>query len=272
MIYEKKVLWLGKDYAIMRIAKLKSNNDFARVINHNFRHYENTPGVDKNGVIISEGMTDYKDLKAHLKSIDDNIKQATGFNVRSNRVRGFELLFAVNQDFMSNHAKRDEYFKLAKEWCLEQFGVNNCINNVIHLDEDGAAHMHVVVTCVTKDPKGLPNYYAKQWVNGRDSLSKLQDEWHSKVQHLGLERGKSVTMTGEHHKTKQEYVKLLQKDLDTVSKLSEHERNLLAVRGLRQERKLQKISQNIKQHEMMKSIDFDALNKELVEHDYDFEL
>lgn len=36
-----------KDYAIMRIAKLTTNNDFARVLNHNFRSYENTPGVHK---------------------------------------------------------------------------------------------------------------------------------------------------------------------------------------------------------------------------------
>ena len=272
MSSKRKVLWLGKNYAIMRIAKLKSNNDFARVINHNFRHYENTPGVHKDGVIIADGVTDYKELKSHLNTVDDKIKDITGFNVRSNRVRGFELLFAVNQDFMSDNGKRDEYFKLAREWCIEQFGEHNYLNSCIHLDEDGAAHMHLMVTCITKDPKGLANYYAKQWVNGRDSLSKLQDEWHKKVAHLGLERGKSVQLTNEHHKTKQEYVKLLQKDLDTVNKLSEHERNLLAVRGLRQERKLQKISENIKQHEMMKRVDFEALNKELLDHDFDFEL
>lgn len=260
---------MAKNYAIMRIAKLSSNNDFARAINHNFRNYENTPGVHKDGVIIADGVTDYKVVKENLKLRNQMIKDATGHEVRKNRVRGFELLFAVNQDFMSDNAKRDEYFKLAKEWCIEKFGESNYLNSCIHLDEDGAAHMHLMVTCLTKDPKNITNYYAKEWVNGRESLSKLQDEWHKKVEHLGLERGKSVTMTGEHHKTKQEYVKLLQKDLDAVSKLSEHERNLLAVKGLRQERKLQKISDNIRSYEAIKQVDFEALSKDLIKSNDD---
>lgn len=259
---------MSKNYAIMRIAKLSSNNHFARVLNHNFRNYENTPGVDKDGVIITDGpCQNYKDIKENLKLRNQMIKDSTGYEVRKNRVRGFEILFAVNQEFMKNHVSRDAYFELAKEWSIETFGTTNYLNSSIHLDEDGAAHMHIMVTCLSKDKDGVTSYNAKNWVSNRASLTELQDSWYAKVQNLGLERGKSAKYTHEYHKSKQEYVKLLQKDLDALKSLSEEERNLLAVRGLQKVRENQNIASSIKSHEVIKSIDFEALENDIISDD-----
>lgn len=254
-----------KDYAIMRIAKLTTNNDFARVLNHNFRGYENTPGVHKelSEFNIKDGPAQtYKEVKENLKLRNQMIEDSTGHKVKKNRVRGFEILFAVNKDFMGDSCKRDEYFKNAIEWCKGLFGEHNYLNSVIHLDEDGAAHMHVMVTCVDKDRDGVNKYCANHFVSGRASLIALQDSWHGKVAHMGLERGKSAKYTHDYHKSKAEYVKLLEKDIEAVSKLSEMDRNLLAVEGLRSLKAKEKIVESVKMAETIKSIDFEALAEE----------
>lgn len=254
-----------KDYAIMRIAKLTTNNDFARVLNHNFRSYENTPGVHKelSEFNIKDGPAQtYKEVKENLKLRNKMIEDSTGHKVKKNRVRGFEILFAVNRDFMLNACKRDEYFKNAIEWCKEVFGEHNYLNSVIHLDEDGAAHMHIMVTCVEKDKDNVNKYCANHFVSGRASLVALQDSWHSKVAYMGLERGKSAKYTHDYHKSKEEYVKLIEKDIEAVAKLSEMDRNLLAVEGLRSLKAKEKIMEEVKMNEIIKAIDFEELAEE----------
>lgn len=243
------------NYAIMRISKLSKNNDFARVLNHNNRNYENTPGVDrdKEHLNISTGITEYDSIKVVLEHTNSQIEKSSGKKVAKNRVRGFELLFAVNQDFMSNELKRDEYFKLAHEWCNETFGSNNFVGSNIHMDESGSPHCHVTVLCRDFEANdGVANYQANKWVSNRMSLTALQDSWHGKVAHLGLERGQSAKYTHEYHKTKQEYVKLLEKDLEKVNALPQHEKDLLAVKGLRAVQKERDIVQGMKtrQNEM----------------------
>lgn len=255
-----------KDYAIMRIAKLTSNNDFARVLNHNFRGYENTPGVNKelSEFNIKDGpCQDYKSIKENLSLRNKMIEDATGYKVKKNRVRGFEVLFAVNKDFMSNNLNRDEYFKNAIEWCKEVFGEQNYLNSVIHLDEDGSAHMHVMLTCIDKDIDGVNKYCANHFVSGRASLIALQDSWHGKVEYMGLQRGKSAKYTHNYHKSKQEYLKLLEADLKSISKLQPMERDLLAIEGLRSLKEKEKIVNNMKTNEMVKNVDYDKLMEEL---------
>lgn len=269
------------DYAIMRIEKLTTNNDFARALNHNLRAYENSTGVHKELSkfnILDGPVRSYKEVKEVLKLRNKLIEEQTGYKVKKNRVRGFEVLFAVNQEFMKDSIKRDEYFRNGIEWCKEIFGEQNYLNSTIHLDEDGAAHMHVIVTSLAKDKDGINKYLAESYVKGRQSLVALQDSWHSKVAYLGLERGKSAKYTHDYHKSKQEYVKLLQKDLDAIEKLSEHERNLLAIEGLRAQKNKEKIMEEMKTTELLKNVDFNALEEDLVndslakKYDNDLEL
>lgn len=268
---------MSKDYAIMRIEKLTTNNDFARALNHNLRAYENSTGVHKELSqfnIVDGPVRSYKDVKEVLKLRNKMIEEQTGYKVKKNRVRGFEVLFAVNQEFMKDQIKRDEYFRQGVEWCKETFGEQNYLNSTIHLDEDGAAHMHVIVTSLAKDKDGINKYLAENYVKGRKSLIDMQDSWHSKVAYLGLERGKSAKFTHNYHKTKEEYAKLLQKDLKCIETLSEHERNLLAIEGLRAQREKEKIMENMQNAEMLKNIDFNELEESLVNNslEEDFEL
>ena len=104
---------MSKDYAIMRIQKLTTNNDFARALNHNLRAYENSVGVHKELSkfnIVDGPVRSYKDVKEVLKLRNKMIEEQTGHKVKKNRVRGFEVLFVVNQEFMKDQIKRDEYF------------------------------------------------------------------------------------------------------------------------------------------------------------------
>lgn len=265
------------DYAIMRIEKLTTNNDFARALNHNLRAYENSTGVHKelSKFNIMDGpVKSYREVKEVLKLRNKLIEEQTGYKVKKNRVRGFEVLFAVNQEFMKDSIKRDEYFRNGIEWCKETFGEQNYLNSTIHLDEDGAAHMHVIVTSLNKDKDGITKYLAESYVKGRKSLIDMQDSWHSKVAYLGLERGKSAKYTHDYHKSKQEYVKLLQKDLETIESLTERERNLLAIEGLRAQKNKEKIMEEMKTTELLKNVDFNELEESLVNNslEEDFEL
>lgn len=258
---------MGKDYAIMRINKLTTNNDFARVLNHNFRGYENSNGVHKHlsKFNITDGpISSYKDVKEVLNLRNKLIEEETGYKVKKNRVRGFEVVFAVNQEFMKDQVKRDDYFKNGIDWCKETFGEHNYLNSVVHLDEDGAPHMHVMMTSLAKDKDNVTKYCANQFVSDRASLIGLQDSWHSKVAYLGLERGKSAKYTHDYHKSKEEYVKLLQKDLETIESLTERERNLLALEGLRAQKNKEKIIEELKTTEILKNVDFTALEEDLV--------
>lgn len=262
---------MSKDYAVMRIAKLTTNNDFARVLNHNNRAYQNTPGVDveKYDLNITSGITSYKVLKPLLEAKNNEIERSTGKKVAKNRVRGFEILFAVNQNFMSNELKRDEYFKLAKNWCCDTFGEDNFIGCNIHMDEDGSPHMHITMLCCDNG-----NYQANKWVSNRQSLTALQDSWYSKVAHLGLERGQSAKYTHNYHKSKAEYVKLLEKDLNKVKSLPQHEKDLLAVKGLRALEKERNIvhSMRTRQNEMESKLHENIASKIEAEYEDDFEL
>lgn len=272
---------MGKDYAIMRIQKLTTNNDFARALNHNLRAYENSVGVHKELSqfnIVDGPVRSYKDVKEVLKLRNKLVEEQTGYKVKKNRVRGFEVLFAVNQEFMKDQIKRDEYFRNAIEWCKETFGEQNYLNSTIHFDENGAAHQHILVTSLAKDKDGITKYLAENYVKGRKSLIDMQDSWHSKVAYLGLERGKSAKFTHNYHKTKEEYAKLLQKDLETIESLTERERNLLAIEGLRAQKNKEKIMEEMKTTELLKNVDFNALEEDLVndslskKYEGDFEL
>lgn len=265
----------NKNYAIMRIAKLTTNNDFARVLNHNNRNYENTPGVDKekSHLNVVNGIEDYQVLKNILQGLNKSIEGRTGKKVAKNRVRGFEVLFAVNREFLAEGNNASEYFSKAEEWTRETFGDGNFVGSNIHLDEDGAPHMHVTVLCRDLESDSQ-NYMANKWVSNRESLTKLQDVWHSKVAHMGLERGQSAKYTHDYHKTKSEYVKLLEKDIKAVAELPEYERNLLAAKGLRMQQQEEKMINTIREHQ--KDISKDTVKTvETVEpkiKDDDFEL
>lgn len=248
----------------MRINKLNNNNSFAKVFNHNHRAYENSDGVDKTKEhlnIVEGNITSYKAIKEILELRNKRVQEITGRAVRKDAVRGFELLFASDIEFMSDSYNCDEYFKNSIEWCKDIFGEQNFLNAILHKDECGGFHIHATVLSVDETGR----YNAKKWVNNRNSLIELQDSWHSKNKYLGLERGKSAKETHNYHLTKQEYSKLLQKDLETVRGLSELDKDLLAVKGLRVEAKENKTYKELKEKQALSKIINDKVLDELLD-------
>ena len=135
------------------------------------------------------------------------------------------------------------------------------------MDENGAPHIHTTILAVDGNGK----YNAKNWVNNRNSLVELQDSWHEKNKYLGLERGVSSKETGNHHLSKKEYSKLLQKDLEAIRGLSDMERDLLAVKGFRAEKKANKIYSKLKEKEELSKVINDKFFEDLNNDDFDFE-
>lgn len=241
------------------------------MLNHNHRDYQNTPGVDKSKehLNVYDGpISTYKEAKYLLEKRDKEIQSMMSRKMRSDTVRGFELLFASDKEFLDNEQNRDEYFRRATEWCKETFGEMNYIAGALHCDELGQPHLHVTVTCIERDENGKPmKYNAKKWVNNRQSLIEIQDSWFAKVENMGLERGKSAKQTHAYHQTKQEYAKMLQKDLDTVRGLTERDKELLAVKGLRQERQNKKTYESIVNKASNVSIDTNRIIEDIIAED-----
>lgn len=248
-------------YAILRVAKLNNNNSFARVFNHNHREYNNSPGVSKEREylnIVDGPVRTYKEVKEILSIRNKLAEEKTGRKVRKDAVRGFEILVASDMDFLSDEFNRDKYFNNAIEFIKDTFGEENYLSSNIHFDEDGSPHLHAIVLTV-KDGK----YNAKNWLSDKNSYINMQDKWFEKNKSLGLERGKSAKETHNYHLTKQEYSKLLQKDLESIKSLSDMDRDLLAVKGLRAERKASKSFEQLKEKEELSKVINDDIFKEL---------
>lgn len=94
--------------------------------------------------------------------------------------------------------KVDRFEKLAKEWLEREYGPKNVVNLTRHMDE-GNPHWHaVVVPIVHKTVKvgrsvkrevEQNRLSARDYFNGRDTLSKLQDRFAEQMQGEGLNRG-----------------------------------------------------------------------------------
>ena len=170
-----------KDYAILRIVKLKNFGQIGGSLSHNYRTRD-TPNAD----------SDLSHLNEHSHETSEDVKKAIKNRlppkekIRSNAVLCLEHLITASPQWDGwGTEKETEYFEISKTWLEETYGKENVIATSIHRDETTP---HLVAYVVPLDEEtGRLN--AKKWTGGSAALSKVQTNFAKKVAHLGLERG-----------------------------------------------------------------------------------
>lgn len=220
------------EFCIFRTAKLKTNGNVAGSISHALRTRE-TPNADPQIENWTNMNVKGDDGKSHLpenalEQAMARYKKTLPKKMGKGRVPCIELLMTVSPEVM---ARKDfnyvSYLNDCDKWAEEVFGKENVFLKVHHKDEK-TPHTSIFVV-----PKVLKKYKdghteevlaAKQWLGGREKLSKLQDDFFEKVgQKYGLKRG-IKNSKAKHQTQKKYYAKINQLEKE----FSEFSQNLVS--------------------------------------------
>lgn len=100
----------------------------------------------------------------------------------------------------------DRWAKDIYDFCCREFGEENVVSFIVHLDELNP-HAHAVIVPITKDGR----LSAKDMFGGNDmnQARTRMRELHSRLAEVnekyGLERGDDITITGAKHKSTETY-------------------------------------------------------------------
>ena len=217
-------------YAIMRLEKRNSKN-IVGMFRHNERKTENHSNVDINKEL---SYLNYQliDCESYSEKINREIEERYKVNksIRKDAVLCVEVLFTSDKEFFDKLTPEEErkYFEKSVEFLKEQFGEKNVVFATVHKDET-TPHLHAGFIPMTDD--GRLNY--KNFVNGREGLIKLQNEYFKKMVEIfpELERGKNAEETRAKHIANQEYkiqqkeTILKEKEKTVMVKIEELEKN-----------------------------------------------
>lgn len=168
-----------KKIAILRIQKIKSLGGLAGRARHNLRSAE-TPNADSKKDNIVRGPGTVAEVTSAWRDATEGLK------IRKNAVLAVEYVLTASPDFFKT-ATKDERKKWAErsfKFVEDKHGASCVLSAVLHFDEK-SPHWHILV--VPKDKKGKLN--ARAFFNGREAMSKIQDDYHAQVAGLGLDRG-----------------------------------------------------------------------------------
>lgn len=217
-------------YAIMRLEKRNSKN-IVGMFRHNERKIENHSNVDINKE-LSHLNYQLIDCESYSEKINREIEERYKVNksIRKDAVLCVEVLFTSDKEFFDKLTPEEErkYFEKSVEFLKEQFGEKNVVFATVHKDET-TPHLHAGFIPMTDD--GRLNY--KNFVNGREGLIKLQNEYFKKMVEIfpELERGKNAEETRAKHIANQEYkiqqkeTILKEKEKTVMVKIEELEKN-----------------------------------------------
>jgi len=215
------------NFCILRTAKLRTDGNVAGSISHALRARE-TPNADPK----IENWTNFnKKGEDGISHIPDNVfdqamaryRKTLPKKIGKGRVPCIELLATVSPEVM---ARKDfdyvAYLNDFDHWVEDTFGKENVFLKVHHKDEKTPHSSVFVVPKVTKKYKDGHTeevLAAKQWLGGREKLSKLQDDFFEKVgKKYGLERG--IKNSKAKHQTQKKYyakINQLEKELTEFS-------------------------------------------------------
>ena len=180
-------------FAILRVEKLKTHQNIAGSLAHNYRTRE-TPNAD--------------DERAHLNQHDlpsvEHVKAAIKARIpekhRKDAVLCLEYFIGASPEYFTDGQDKDgsKYFASALDWLKQRHGSENVISTTIHRDETSP---HLVAYVVPNDENNKLN--AKKYVGGKLTLSTMQTDFANAVALHGLKRG--VQGSKATHKTLQKY-------------------------------------------------------------------
>lgn len=214
-------------FCIMRTAKLRTDGNVAGSISHALRARE-TPNADPNVENWTNLNVKGEDGKSHIpeNAFDQamaRFRKTLPKKIGKGRVPCVELMMTVSPEVMARpDFKITSYLNDCDQWAEETFGKENVFLKIHHKDEK-TPHSSIFIV-----PKVIKKYKdghteevlaAKQWLGGREKLSKLQDDFYEKVgKKYGLERG--IKNSKAKHRTQKKYyakINQLEKELAEFS-------------------------------------------------------
>ena len=177
--------------AIFRTQKLKSTRSVSGCLKHNFRDIK-TPNADLNKLDQNEVLAGPKTAQEAMESYTGELPD----KIRKNAVMAIECLATASPEFFETATPetQKQFFADSLKFIEDRFGKENIISAVVHRDES-TPHLQTLVIPLVN---GKLN--ARELIGGsKHELSRLQTEYHSRVEHHGLERGQIKSKA--HHNT-----------------------------------------------------------------------
>jgi hypothetical protein len=170
-------------YCIFRLEKVKSFTKIREIENHNkFRDrlkHRKHPELSPHNKNLCSGF--YNSGDSYVERFHHRVGDQ---KIRSNAVLAFDIFLGYSPE-MRNLLNHEQWVNANIKWIAEQFGgVDNIASIGYHIDET-TPHLHCLVFPV--NAKGKLNAYS--FVQGKESLSCLQDSYAKAMEPLGLERG-----------------------------------------------------------------------------------
>lgn len=211
-----------------RIEKVKTNKEMTARERHNKRS-----GSCKSSDKDREHLNEYRGVEGIAKHINTlekqmnaNLKAQGKRALRKDAIKLIEVIVSSDKEFFDKYDHKD-YFNVTDSF-LEQFwGQGNVIGEYLHLDE-GTPHKHYFVTPI-KDDKF--NY--SSFINGKNDLSKFQEELYNYVKERGFEvdeRQKAEVTQKKHMKTR-EWSANMQKAESMVELMDDKVKTEYAIKG-----------------------------------------
>ena len=127
------------------------------------------------------------------QAIKDKISEFGVKRVRKDSILMIDTIYTASAPFFAEHSQEEaiEYFRDCLSFHEDRFGKDNIINAVIHLDESGAPHMHVVhVPIVNREDHYVLS--AKDQLGNRQKYYDFQNTFYDNVSSKwDLERGET---------------------------------------------------------------------------------
>lgn len=193
---------IDRPYAFMTIGKVKNLGTLTAKGNHNMRVMHNDNVISDLSVLnrtyvdigdswdveIPEGKT--KEDLTFADAFNNRIKSLPYYqdhNVRSNAVYAYEMVMSYTKD---DAIDPYAWAEKSMEWVHQTFdgagdGKSNVLHAVLHMDEPGNPHLHVIVVPI--DENGKLN--AAAYTDGSRVMSQLQTTYAKSVEEFGLQRG-----------------------------------------------------------------------------------
>ena len=207
------------DFAVLRIAKIKSLRGLSGEASHNSRtatagtyHADNQAPLMGGGSQLLAGQEDA--LEA-WKARADAVSLA---KPRKDAVRALEMVMSASPEWFHQASpdEREQWRDKSLAWATELFGKENILSAHLH-DDEQTPHLHVLAIPLAQKPrkkagrprkgrKGQARQEVKTWglsaadlVGTPDKLVELQSQYAAEVAGLGIRRGRPRRATGAQH-------------------------------------------------------------------------
>lgn len=184
---------MSDQYAIIGVAKLKTEGNVSGVLAHMFRE---RPTPNSNGKPI--------DVRIKPNGVDDVMQCVNQFKRKKNSVIAYDFLVTASPQFFKGLTPEEleSWKRDSQTWLEETFGRDNLVALVWHDQDEETCHGQAVII-----PQKDGRLNARFWTGGREKLRALWTGYANAMRKYGLKRGRMFS-PAEHKSIKEYYAQV----------------------------------------------------------------